>query len=62
MGKEELPDAQWELAGASMFAWANENGREPSDLGIRITYFVEQPVTSESVPDADFSVPLAPKN
>jgi DNA-binding transcriptional MerR regulator len=59
MGKDELPESQWQLAGESMLTWAREHGREPSALGIRITFFVEPPLTSESVPDPDFSVPLA---
>lgn len=57
--------AQWQLASDALRSWATENGIEddrlalkPSDLGLRITYFVSEPVTEKSVPDCDFAVPF----
>ena len=59
MGKGEATEAQWQMAGASIVAWAEEHQRHFSGLGVRIVYFVEPPRTSESVPDLDFAFPLA---
>ena len=47
-------------------AWAEEGGinpetltLKPEDLGMRITYFVSEPVTETSVPSCDFAAPFA---
>jgi DNA-binding transcriptional MerR regulator len=68
-GPGEIPAVQWQLASESLRAWAHEadergiidEGRDltPEDLGVRITYFVSEPVTATSVPDCDFAVPFA---
>jgi len=49
---------QWELVTQTLRGWAEEHGRHPSDLGVRITYIANPPVTEDSVPDCDFAVPL----
>jgi hypothetical protein len=53
----------WQLASEALRAWAKEQGIDPSnqvdDLGVRITYFVSEPVTETSVPSCDFAVPFA---
>jgi DNA-binding transcriptional MerR regulator len=57
------PAVQWQLASEALRAWAKEQGVDPlnqvDDLGVRITYFVSEPVTATSVPDCDFAVPFA---
>jgi hypothetical protein len=57
------PAVQWHLASEALRAWAKEQGVDPlnrvDDLGVRITYFVSEPVTATSVPDCDFAVPFA---
>ena len=57
------PGVQWHLASEALRAWAMEQGTSPSnqldDLGVRITYFVTEPVTETSVPGCDFAVPFA---
>jgi DNA-binding transcriptional MerR regulator len=57
------PAVQWQLASEALRAWAKEHNVEPlnqvDDLGVRITYFVSEPVTATSVPDCDFAVPFA---
>lgn len=58
MGKEEMPEAEWQLAGESLITWAAEHRRRTGS-GMRITYFAEPPRTADSAPDLDFSVPLA---
>ncbi len=58
VGKGEKTGAQWQLISESLFSWVAQHHRQPSLLGVRLTYFVERPVTKDSVPDLDFSVPL----
>jgi DNA-binding transcriptional MerR regulator len=57
------PAVYWQLASEALRAWAKEQGIDPSnqvdDLGVRITYFVSEPVTETSVPSCDFAVPFA---
>jgi DNA-binding transcriptional MerR regulator len=60
MGTEETTEAQWQMAGQCILTWASEHQRRPSDLGVRIVYYVVPPRTSESVPDLDFSFPVRP--
>jgi DNA-binding transcriptional MerR regulator len=62
----EWDQAQWQLASEALHSWAAENGivRErleltPEDLGSRITYLANAPITKTSVPDRDFAVPFA---
>lgn len=56
---------QWQLASEALRTWAAENAIDPTgvqlaeDLGVRITYFVSEPVTETSVPDCDFALPFA---
>ena len=41
-----------------VYSWGDERGIQPSELGVRITYFGPPPRTEESVPDCDFAVPF----
>jgi hypothetical protein len=63
------PGVQWQLASEALRAWAVEQGIDPEnrahvleDLGVRITYLVNGPVTKTSVPDCDFAVAFVPAN
>jgi DNA-binding transcriptional MerR regulator len=63
------PGVQWQLASEALRAWAVEQGIDPEnrahvleDLGVRITYLVNGPVTNTSVPDCDFAVAFVPAN
>ena len=60
------PGVQWQLASEALRAWAEENGLnpesptlKPEDLGMRITYLSNGPVTETSAPYCDFAVPFA---
>jgi hypothetical protein len=57
------PGVQWQLASEALRAWAKEQGIDPSnqieDLGMRITYLANGPVTATSAPYCDFAVPFA---
>jgi DNA-binding transcriptional MerR regulator len=54
---------QWQLASEALRAWAKERGIDPSseleDLGVRITYLANGPITETSAPYCDFAVPFA---
>jgi len=50
--------AQWQLIAESLRTWGAEHGRQPSELGARVTYLTTPPVTPESVPECDFAVPV----
>jgi DNA-binding transcriptional MerR regulator len=58
VGKGEKTEAQWQLISESLFSWVAGHDRQQDALGVRVTMFVEPPVTKDSVPDIDFSVPL----
>jgi hypothetical protein len=49
---------QWQLVAESLVAWADEHGARPSDLGVRVTYLANGPVTEGSAPDCDFATPV----
>lgn len=58
--------AQWQLASEALHGWAAKHGitqgelaLTPDDLGPRITYLGNAPITDTSVPDRDFAVPYA---
>ncbi|HEX3512386.1 MAG TPA: hypothetical protein VHT26_00075 [Trebonia sp.] len=58
--------AQFQLASEALRVWAMERvliperlDLGPEDLGLRITYLANEPVTKASVPDCDFAVPFA---
>jgi hypothetical protein len=60
---------QWQLASEALRAWAKDQGLDPEhpdltfeDLGVRMTYFANGPVTETSAPYCDFAVPFAPAN
>jgi DNA-binding transcriptional MerR regulator len=60
------PGVQWQLASEALRAWAQENSLnpesltlKPEDLGMRITYLSNGPVTETSAPYCDCAVPFA---
>ena len=58
LGQTQLSGAQWQLVSASLRSWSAAERRMPSDLGVRLTYFAEPPITPDSRPEIDFAVPL----
>jgi len=65
-GADGNEGVQWQLASEALHAWAEEHGLDPEeldlkpeDLGLRITYFTNGPVTATSAPYRDFAVPFA---
>ena len=59
LGETQLSGAQWQLVSASLRSWSAAERRLPSDLGVRLTYFAEPPITPDSRPEIDFAVPLS---
>jgi hypothetical protein len=59
LGTVEVSATQWPLISDTLYTWAAEQQRQPSALGVRITYLAEPPRTPDSRPDLDFAVPLA---
>jgi hypothetical protein len=55
----QISPAQWQMASASLHAWADERGAHPSELGIRVTFLAHAPVTDGSAPDCDIAVPVS---
>jgi DNA-binding transcriptional MerR regulator len=57
---QDATEAQWQAAGDSGLAWAAEQQRQPSDLGLRITFLsTTVPVTDASKRGgSDFALPL----
>jgi DNA-binding transcriptional MerR regulator len=60
------PGVQWQLASEALLSWAEENDLnpesltlKPEDLGMRITYLSNGPVTETSAPYCDFAVAFA---
>lgn len=65
-GSGANPAIQWQLASEALRAWAEENGLnpesltvKPEELGMRITYLSNGPVTETSAPYCDFAVAFA---
>lgn len=58
LGPDPQNDIPWAVVFESLQAWASQQRREPSDLGLRLTYLVSPPRTAASVPDIDVAVPL----
>jgi hypothetical protein len=54
----QIDPAQWQLVAESLQTWASDQEAPPSDLGMRMIYRWEVPVTADSRPDCDFAVPL----
>lgn len=50
--------AQWQLVSEILLAWSAERDRQPSELGVRVTFLATLRVTAESVSDCDFAVPV----
>ncbi len=59
IGEAQLSGAQWQLVSASLRTWSAAERRTPSDLGVRLTYLAEPPITPDSRPEIDFAVPLS---
>ena len=59
VGQMQLSGAQWQLVSESLRIWSTAEGRMPSDLGVRLTYLTEPPITPDSRPEIDFAVPLS---
>ena len=59
LGQTQLSGAQWQLVSASLRSWSAAERRMPSDLGVRLTYLAEPPITPDSRPEIDFAVPLS---
>lgn len=60
---------QWRLASEALQGWAQGNGLnpenltlQPEDLGMRITFLSNGPVTATSPPYCDVAVPFVPAN
>jgi DNA-binding transcriptional MerR regulator len=60
------PSVHYQLAGEALRAWAEEGGINPKtltlwpeDLGMRITYLANGPITATSVPYCDFAAAFA---
>ena len=60
------PSVHYQLAGEALRVWAEEGGINPKtltlwpeDLGMRITYFANGPITTTSVPYCDFAAAFA---
>ena len=59
LGQTQLSGAQWQLVSESLRSWSAAERRRPSDLGVRLTYIAEPPITPDSRPEIDFAVPLS---
>ncbi len=59
LGETQLSGAQWQLVSESLRSWSAAERRMPSDLGVRLTYRAEPPITPDSRPEIDFAVPLS---
>ena len=59
IGEAQLSGAQWQLVSASLRGWSAAEGRTASELGVRLTYLAEPPITPDSRPEIDFAVPLS---
>jgi DNA-binding transcriptional MerR regulator len=57
---QDATEAQWQAAGDSALTWAAEQQRQPSDLGLRVTFLTTAaPVTDASRRGgSDFALPL----
>ncbi|MDA8366390.1 MAG: MerR family transcriptional regulator [Actinomycetota bacterium] len=58
LGPSPQDDTPWAIVFESLQAWASQQRREPSNLGMRLTYLVNPPRSATSVPDIDVAVPL----
>ncbi len=59
LGDAQLSGAEWQLVSESLRGWSATEGRMASDLGVRLTYVAEPPITPDSRPEIDFAVPLS---
>jgi hypothetical protein len=59
LGPVQMSALQWQQLTDGLYAWASEQQRTASGLGIHLTFRITQPVTAQSRPDVDFAVPLS---
>ncbi|HEY1643540.1 MAG TPA: MerR family transcriptional regulator [Streptosporangiaceae bacterium] len=59
LGDTQGSPPQWRLVMEALFGWGARNGREASDLGIRITYRFQGQNGPDPRPDCDYAVPLS---
>jgi DNA-binding transcriptional MerR regulator len=59
IGQAQLSGAQWQLVSEALRSWSTAERRMPSELGVRLTYLAEPPITPDSRPEIDFAVPLS---
>jgi DNA-binding transcriptional MerR regulator len=58
LGPDPQDDTPWALVFETLQAWASQQQREPSELGMRLTYLFAPPRSAASVPDLDVAIPL----
>jgi DNA-binding transcriptional MerR regulator len=58
LGTAELSFPQWQLVSEVLHTWVAKQQRQPSDLGVRVTYLASRGAAPHR-PDCDFAVPLA---
>jgi len=51
--------AQWQLISQSLHHWSEKHSAQPTQLGARITYFVDPSTAKGQGPDCDFAIPFA---
>ena len=59
LGNTMASPPRWQLLQEVLRGWVARHERLPADLAPRVTMLAMRPVTSRSVPDVDFAVPLA---
>jgi DNA-binding transcriptional MerR regulator len=60
LGRAPIQQTQMQLVTQTLRAWAAQQQRQPSQLGVRLTFVAPARVTGESAPECDFAVPLVP--
>ncbi|HEX3491945.1 MAG TPA: helix-turn-helix domain-containing protein [Streptosporangiaceae bacterium] len=59
LGDTMASPPRWQLLQQVLRGWVAQHGRQPGELAPRVTMLAVRPLTSHSVPDVDFAVPLA---
>ncbi len=54
----QISPPQWQFVSEALHSWGVEQDRQPSELGVRVTFLTTPPLTPDSVPDCNFAVPL----
>jgi DNA-binding transcriptional MerR regulator len=58
LGTADVTIPQWQLVSEALHSWAATRHRQPSNLGVRVTYLASRGAAPYR-PDCDFAVPLA---